>query len=352
MLARIPPSPEVVAALSKLDQFRGQWSASPGLPVERLTRIEQAVRVQSAGSSARLAGFRVTDADVGALLSGDAVPLRDSVEILGYAAAMTASFPGTERLLTIEDLRALHAVLLGKDDESGWRTQVLHSEAFDAQGRATGLVFPTLPPRLVEEKTEELLSWLELELRSGDQHALLVVGVFLIYFLAISPFPRGNGRMTRLLAGHLLRRAGYAHIPYASIERQVEDLRESYQQTLLRSQTRIWTGEADLELWLAFFLEVLERHRRRVETKMALEKEVRDFPPLQRSILETVREHGDVDAALLLKATGANRNTLKDNLRRLVQRGVLEKTGQRRGTRYRMATAEPARHGAEGGLER
>ena len=56
-----------------------------------------------------------------------------------------------------------------------------------------------------------------------------------------------------------------------------------------------------------------------------------------------VQEVRDVDAALLLKATGANRNTLKDNLRRLVQRGVLQKTGQRRGTRYRMAT--------EGGLD-
>jgi predicted HTH transcriptional regulator len=89
-----------------------------------------------------------------------------------------------------------------------------------------------------------------------------------------------------------------------------------------------------------FFLTVFGRHRERLETKLELERQVQDYPPLQRTILETVREHGTVDAALLLKATGANRNTLKDNLRRMVQRGVLEKIGERRGTRYRMSSGE------------
>ena len=74
--------------------------------------------------------------------------------------------------------------------------------------------------------------------------------------------------------------------------------------------------------------------------KIELERDVLDYPPLQQAILSTVREHGSVDAGLLLRATGANRNTLKDNLRRLVDRGALEKTGQRRGTRYRLAVAE------------
>ena len=64
---------------------------------------------------------------------------------------------------------------------------------------------------------------------------------------------------------------------------------------------------------------------------------------MQQAILQAVREHGNVDAGLLLKATGANRNTLKDNLRRLVTRGVLEKTGLKRGTRYRLATVERAK---------
>jgi DNA-binding MarR family transcriptional regulator len=90
-------------------------------------------------------------------------------------------------------------------------------------------------------------------------------------------------------------------------------------------------------------MELLDRHRARVEAKVNLEREASELSPLQRSIMDTVREHGTVDAGLLLKATGANRNTLKDNVRRLVAQGVLEKTGERRTTRYRLASQHPAR---------
>ncbi len=184
------------------------------------------------------------------------------------------------------------------------------------------------------------MSWVECELRSREQHPVLVIGAFVLCFLSISPYQRANGRMARLLGNLLLRRAGYSAIPYASLEKQMEERRDEHDGAILRSQTGLWTEQADLTPWLNLFLEVLDRHRESVEAKIALERQVHDYPPLQRAILETVREHGNVGAALLLKATGANRNTLKDNLRRLVQRGVLEKTGLRRGTRYRLSCGE------------
>ena len=78
---------------------------------------------------------------------------------------------------------------------------------------------------------------------------------------------------------------------------------------------------------------------------MALELRSYDLPPLQRAILETVREHGTAAAGLLLVSTGANRNTLKDNLKRLVDRRLLERVGQRRGSYYRLATGDERREG-------
>jgi Fic family protein len=174
---------------------------------------------------------------------------------------------------------------------------------------------------------------------------VLVIGTFILGFLSISPFEHANGRTSRLLIHHLLVRAGYDFVPFASIEAELEADRPAYLEALFQARTGVWSGDANLEPWLEFFVDVLERHRQRVETKLALERSTMDFPPLQRNILETVREHGTVNAALLLKATGANRNTLKDNLRRLVDRGVLERTGQKRGTRYRMAVLSGATSG-------
>ena len=342
----LPVSPEILAEISKLDHFQGVWSAQQIIPSDRLPRLREAARLQSVSASCRLAGLRVSDADVAGLLRGESLPLRDSIEILGYAHALQVTFPGNDELLNGDLLRRLHGQMMGVTDTAAgapWRDAALHREAFDANGRALGAVFPTLPPRMVEEKTEQALTWLELELRAKEQHPILTIGAFVLCFLSISPFDRGNGRMARLLANRLLERAGYAILPYASLENQIEELREECHAAVLRSQTQLWTEDANLEPWLNYFLKVLGRHRDRVEAKIDLERQVHDYPPLQRAILEAVREHGSVDAALLIRATGANRNTLKDNLRRLVQRGVLEKTGQRRGTRYRLAAGEPAR---------
>ncbi|HKQ63173.1 MAG TPA: hypothetical protein VJS92_17935 [Candidatus Polarisedimenticolaceae bacterium] len=307
--------------------------------------MREATRIQSAASSSRLGGIRVSDAEVAGLLRNEAVPLRDTPEILGYAAALEEELP-VGRLLETSDLRRLNALLLHGPsatlEPTPWRQAPLEREAFDAHGHAMGRVFSTLPPHLVEEKTEQLVSWLEIELRSGDRHPILVIATFSLALLGASPFERGSGRISRLLLGLLLRRAGYAYLPYASIERQFEEAREAYYDAFDHSNGRLWNGDGDLEPWLRFVLDCLLRQRQRVEVKVDLEREALNFPPLQQVILETVREHGTVDAGILLKATGANRNTLKDNLRKLVDRGILERTGERRGSRYRLAIGERA----------
>jgi len=342
---KLPVSQEILTEVAKFDRFQGLWSAQQSIPAERQRRIREAAVVQSVAASCRLAGIHVTNAEVVALLQGGAVPPSDANEILGYAGAMDRDLTAKGQVLTGERVRELHAeVVTGEESAtpSPWREHPLYREAFDAAGVATGQVFATLPPRLVADTTEKLITWLESELRSRERHPVLVIGAFELCFFSIGPFERANCRLARLLTNLLLRRAGYSVIPFASLEMQYEELRSEYHDAISGSQTRLWTEDADLGPWLSFYLKALGHHRERVETKIELERQVQDYPPLQRAILETVREHGNVDAALLLQATGANRNTLKDNLRRLVQRGVLEKTGQRRGTRYRMGTGESA----------
>lgn len=342
---KIPVSREILNLVSRLDHFRGTWAAGTIIPPDRLSRLREAARIRSVGASCRMSGVRIADTEVAALFRGETCAVREGTEVLGYAEAMDRRFPADGPLVTTDELRRFHAVMLGASanpaEPSPWREEPLHLEAFDAEGRALGRVFQTLPPRLIPEKLEDLCSWLEIELRSGDHHPVLVVGAFMLAFLAASPFARGNGRLSRLVTVQLLRRAGYSHLPYASFEGVLEEMRESYHDAFDASETRLWTGEADLSPWIEFLLEALGRHQERVEAKIDLERRTLDLSPLQRLILDAVREHGTVAASLLMAATGANRNTLKDNLHRLVERGLLQKLGERRGTIYRLATGEP-----------
>ena len=343
MHPKIPVSQAMLTGIADIDRFQGAWAARHGLPPDRAERVREASAILSVAASGRLSGIRLSDSEVAGLITGESVPSRDSGLVLGYAAAIEQSLPSAQDVFGTEDLKRLHATMVGEGTVTDWRTGPLIREAFDDHGRAKGRTFSTLPPHLIESKVDDMLTWLEFELRTREQHPVLVIGTFILGLKAASPFAHSNARLSRLLIGRLLDRAGYDYLPFASVESQIEDLRDVYLDTFDRSHARFWHDEGNLEPWLEFFVDVLRRHRERVESKLAIEQDAQGLPPLQRSILDAIREHGTVDAGLLLKATGANRNTLKDNLRRLVQRGVLEKSGERRGTRYRLSVPDRAR---------
>jgi len=342
----IPLSKEVVAGISRIDQHRGLWRAGNPVGDSRLVALAETAIIQSTAAASRLSGLRVSDNQVAAILAADAVRNSDDRQVKGYANALRTPFAPSSRPLNPSDFAMLHTLAVENPhaERSGvWRLTPLVREAFDASGRSTGRVFSTLSPRQIEPRLQALTAWLEREFRHPSRHPIPAIATFALGLLAASPFETGNGRLTFLAMGHLLRRAGYLHIPYASLEARIEDVRDEYQASSGSAQTRFWSGEARLEPWIEFFVRTLDRHREKVDIKIALEQRTNAFPPLQQAILETVREHGTVGAGLLIQATGANRNTLKDNLRRMVDHGVLQKHGERRGTLYRLATPDPTR---------
>ena len=347
MQFKIPVDSETLRVIARLDTLRGAWTQGPGVASDRLDQLRAAAAVQSIGASCRLSGIRISDADVTGLLRdpGALHPERDAA--VAYARALDWAGLDAGQPLDEDRLQRLHAIVAGAAPDAGpspWRTEATQPEAFSPDGRALGRVFTTLPPRLIERTIGDLLSWHELEVRSGSTHPVLAAAVFLLGFVAVSPFRGGNGRVARLLAVRMLERAGYAHVRYASLERVFEESWLELLDAQAASQTRLWSGDAELRSWLGYFLGALEQQLERIERVVDRERQAVRLSPLQRTILDVVSEHGEAETALLLEATGANRNTLKDNMRKLVDAGLVERLGQKRGTRYRLAsslTADP-----------
>ena len=57
---------------------------------------------------------------------------------------------------------------------------------------------------------------------------LILVALYVLDFLCIHPFSDGNGRMVRLLTVLLLYREDYEVARYISLERLIEQTRETY----------------------------------------------------------------------------------------------------------------------------
>jgi hypothetical protein len=56
----------------------------------------------------------------------------------------------------------------------------------------------------------------------------------------------------------LLLRAGYAYVPYSSLESAIEQSKEGYSLALRRTQATIRTPAPDWTPWLTFFLKLPE----------------------------------------------------------------------------------------------
>ncbi len=339
----VPVSAKLQGIIGRMDRLR---AAVPSILESNgggYQELERSALIQTVAATCRLSGIRITDEDAGAVAMGETLPVADAAAVRGTLAAQAYSLGTQGRLLDAADLGRLNAIVMGEADPEGpvepsrWRTTPSHCETFDCSGHASGRVIPILPPRMIPEKLDQLLSWFEMEMHASAPHPVPAIGGLAVGLMAISPYERGNGRTIRTLTRLLLLRSGFSYTPFASIEHEMEALRERYYEAFDLAQMGIWGGSADITPWLDYFGEVLDRHRARAEVNLRVASGSEDLSPLQQAILIAVREHGTVDAGLLLRATGANRNTLKDNLRRMVDRGVLERSGQRRTARYRLA---------------
>jgi Fic family protein len=174
-------------------------------------------------------------------------------------------------------------------------------------------------------------------------HPLLLIGIWVVVFLEIHPFQDGNGRLSRVLTTLLLLQSGYAYVPYSSLESVVEQSKEAYYLALRQTQGSIRTESPNWQPWLTFFLRALAEQVRRLNRKVEREKIVlAALPDLSLQIVEFAREHGRITMGDAIRLTGGNRNTLKQHLRALVERGHLAQHSAGRGVWYEFASPASA----------
>ena len=337
-------TPEILGLVSEIDEFKGAWRAFGTLAPERLNALRHVATIESIGSSTRIEGSRLTDREIERLLTNiqiQSFSSRDEQEVAGYAKVMETVFESWADIpITENHIKQLHRDLLRfseKDERhrGQYKTSPNSVAAFNEAGQQTGVVFETASPFDTPLRMAELLAWLAEAREPGRLHPLLVVGIFVVVFLAIHPFHDGNGRLSRILTTIMLLQAGYAYVPYSSLESVIEQSKEAYYLSLRQTQGGIRTETSDWQPWLLFFLRALQKQKRNLAAKVEREKIVlAALPELAVQILDHARQHGRVTIGEMVRLTGANRNTLKQHLRRLVTLGHLKQYGARKGTWY------------------
>lgn len=335
---------EILRLVAEIDEFKGAWRALGTIAPERLSALRRVATIESIGSSTRIEGSRLSDREIERLLANievKAFASRDEQEVAGYAEVMELVFRAWADLTITENhIKQLHRDLLVYSDKDLWhrgsyKTTSNSVAAFDERGEQIGIVFETATPFDTPRLLSELVGWLDAEREGRRLHPLLVIAVFVVVFLEIHPFQDGNGRLSRVLTTLLLLQAGYAYVPYSSLESVIEQSKDGYYLALRQTQGTIRGGRPNWQPWILFFLRALRQQMVRLVAKIEREKLVLpSLPELSLRILDHAREHGRVSAGEMIRLTGASRNTLKQHLRQLVEKNYLTRHGGGRSTWY------------------
>ncbi|MCI5142018.1 MAG: hypothetical protein D3909_09910 [Candidatus Electrothrix sp. ATG1] len=194
---------QIIQLIAEIDLFRGKWEHLEQQHPDFLNELKGIATIQSIGSSTRIEGATLSDAEIEQLLADlkvNRLENRDEQEVVGYYDVLELILDNAEDIqLTENYIMQLHTLLLrysSKDSgQKGAYKKVSNKVVASYPDGTQRIIFNTTEPYLVQKEMQELFSWTNKRLENLECHPLLVIGLFIYEFLSIHPFHDGNGRL-------------------------------------------------------------------------------------------------------------------------------------------------------------
>ena len=241
-------TPEIVSLVGKIHEYKGEQALFIEAKADTLTKLVEIAKIQSTEASNKIEGIYTSDERLKKLVQDKTTPhTRNEQEIAGYRdvlATIHDSFdyipPKSSLILQLHrDLYKFSGASYG----GNYKTVDNVIAETDAQGNKS-VRFQPLPAWETPEAMDDLCRAYEEAVGQGEMDPLLLIPMFVLDFLCIHPFNDGNGRMSRLLTLLLLYRAGYIVGKYISIEKLIEESKETYYEALRQSSQK-WHEKAN-----------------------------------------------------------------------------------------------------------
>jgi Fic family protein len=355
MIFQTPPmSFEEIAALQRIDELRRKLRFQVAQPRRWVGQVRRVLGARAIQGSNSIEGYDVSLEDALAAIGGDD-PTDASAEdwnaISGYRRAMTyvLQLAQDEHFeYTPQILRSLHFMMTeyALDASPGlWRPGPIW-----IRNDATGdIVYEGPPhdevPELVKELTHDLS-------RDSETPVLVRAAMAHLNLVMIHPFRDGNGRMSRCLQTLVLARDQILAPQFSSIEEYLGRNTHAYYRVLQQVGGENWHPQYDARAWIRFCLEahfiqassVLRRvtESEAIWTQLEAVCAERRLPSRMLSALFDATigmrvRNSSYRAALKMWDEETTNQGATDDLRAMVNAGLLERFGARRGTYYQAA---------------
>jgi Fic family protein len=332
------------AALAEASAGRGREEAFRRQNPQVLAGLMEVALIQSSASSNAIEQITAAPGRVTELVQDKTTPEnRSEEEISGYRKVLDTIHSSAEHIpLKTSVILQLHRDIYAFSPIPGGHFKNTQNEVarFDQQGRKLAVIFEGVSPFETPAAMDELHERFAKSIKSGSHAALLLAGAYVFDFLMIHPFNDGNGRMSRLLTLLILYHCGHEVGRFISLEKLVEESKETYYESLEKSTAGWDRGEHDIWPWLNYFLGIINAAYTEFEARAGDLMSGRGSKAMRiklyvRSSASDVFTFDEVQQAL----PDISADHIRSELRKLRDAGVVESPGRGRRDWRRLSTA-------------
>lgn len=348
-----PRETEVIADIEKLKESMRYLLHEPRRWAGSLRRISMARAVQGSNS---IEGFDAPLDDAAAIDLGEE-PLdaqrETQLALKGYRDAMTyvLQLASDERFsYSVQLIKSLHFMMTSydlKNRPGQWR----HGAIYIRNDMTGDVVYEGPDVESIPDLMEDYVRVLN---EPSGTPVLVRAALAHLNLVMVHPFRDGNGRMARCLQTLVLARDGVLYPLFSSIEEYLGRNTSAYYDVLASVGSGGWHPENDTRIWMRF---ILTAHLRQARTMLGRVKETErlwsDLEALtERRGLPERMTAGLYSAAMgfRLRNSTYRATVLADNgdmtvatasrdLQHLVEAGLLESVGEKRGRYYTASQA-------------
>lgn len=322
---QIPPlyklTPEILQIIAAIEAKR-LYLSSLNIPIPLQEKIKRASLLKSSLFSARIEGNPLQLIDLNKNQSKE----EKKLEVFNIERAYHFIDSKATKKITKDSILKLHSLVLKDINSNSGKIRHEVSAIFDQAGAA---IYMPPPPSEIDALLDELFLFIKC---GQEKFPLITAFIAHLVFEKIHPFLDGNGRVGRLLIGAILKTKGWSFNFTIPFEEYLDENREEYYYYLDKGMHS--TNEY-LLFMLNAFLNQIEKTRASLESELS-KKEHIFLPPRQEEILNIVKDHNVVSFDMIKRRfLKVPSRTLRYDIKKLVDCGLIEKTGTTRGVYYR-----------------
>lgn len=331
-------TPEVVSLLTSIHEFKGEQNQFIEANADKLYELLEMAKIQSTEYSNKIEGIYTSDDRLKQIVLDKTMPkTRNEQGIAGYRDVLNTIHTNFEYIPIIPSMiLQLHRDLYKFSGMNfGGKFKATENVITEVDSKGNKYVrFEPVSAWLTSDSMQSLCDSYNDAMKEKNIDPLLLMSMFILDFLCIHPFDDGNGRMSRLLTLLLLYKSNYIVGKYISIEKLIENSKETYYETLKQSSIGWHTNENDYEPFVKYYLGIIISAYKEFETRVHYVSKEKLSKP--ERIAKVIEQHiGKITKTEIMKlCPDISQTTIQRTLNNLLESNTIVKISGGRYTSY------------------